>query len=113
MPNNEGAQSRDAPVRDSMGRYVKGTNGCKHGGRKAMTPEFKAAVMSYALPALEVVKAVLLDETASHSDRLRAAQMIIERAYGKPESTVQMEARMLTQGDFVIDIIGGNDGNED
>ena len=90
------ANERDAPSkldetgRDSKGRFQKGHTP-KGSGRKPQTPEFRELALSNAPKALRVVIDVMNNPKASNKDRLTAAGMIIDRAYGKPDSTVKLE----------------------
>jgi hypothetical protein len=52
-------------------------------GRPKEPEGFKELVRSYTLPALKVVYEILIDVKAKKADRLKAAEIIIERAYGK------------------------------
>lgn len=76
---------RDSPNivgRDGKGRFVKGhaPNGA---GRKKQTPEFRELLSTNAPKALEAVVKIMNDPGASNRDRLTAASIILERAYGK------------------------------
>lgn len=84
--------------RDESGRFIKGN---KSGGRKALPEEFKKAARDNALPALLVLIGIMTNEDADNSDRIKAANIIIERAYGKPTTevvqTVSIENEALSK----------------
>lgn len=87
MPSkgNKKAQAGRDPV---TGRFVKGYGG---GGRPKMPEELKEAFQFAAPEALEVLKRILLDESAQHRDRIRCAEIILDRGYGKPVQAVDLE----------------------
>ena len=78
--------------RDKNGRFTKGNKEGKSPGRKRMPPDYKKACEELTLPALEVLKEILLDKGQPANARLKAAEMILDRAYGKPAQAVQVEA---------------------
>ena len=80
----------DGIGRDQKGRFAKG-HAPTGAGRKPQSPEFRELALSNAPKALEVVIEVMNNPKASNKDRLTAAGMIIDRAYGKPDSTVKLE----------------------
>lgn len=87
---------RDAPSklgetgRDSKGRFQKGHTP-QGSGRKPQPPEFRDLAVSNAPKALQTVVDIMNNPKASNKDRLTAAGMIIDRAYGRPDSTVKLE----------------------
>ena len=38
-----------------------------------------------------MLKRILMDEEAKHSDRIRCAEIILDRGYGKPVQAVDLE----------------------
>ncbi|EGO65395.1 hypothetical protein [Acetonema longum] len=52
-------------------------------GRPKQPKEFKELVKTHTVAALEAVIAIMQDKTAKPTDRLRACELIIDRAYGK------------------------------
>ena len=53
------------------------------GGRPKLPAEFKEVVKCNTVPALMTVINIMQDSNAKAADRLKAAEIIIERAYGK------------------------------
>lgn len=87
---SEDTNIRGAPERDSKGRFMKGHS--KNGaGRKKLPPEFRELVETNAPKALEAVIEIMKDRNASNRDRLTAANIIIERAYGKVPVAVDLD----------------------
>lgn len=73
--------------RDNTGRFVKGN---KSGGRPKQPEEFKTTVRENSVAALRVVLDIMNNKDACAADRLKAASIIIERAYGKAPQSVEM-----------------------
>jgi hypothetical protein len=53
------------------------------GGRPAMDPELKKAVQGYARDAIEYLAGVLSDPNAKPDHRIKAAEVLIDRGFGK------------------------------
>lgn len=60
----------------------------------------------------ELLKSIMQDKKASPAYRLKAAEMILDRAYGKADARIQMDAK-VQQGDFVLEIGPGDGDAED
>ena len=84
----QGKQSK--PPRDEKGRFLKGVSG-NAGGRKRMPEDVKEAFKSAGMDAFRVLREILLNTEAADRDRIRAAEIILERGYGKPVQAVSME----------------------
>lgn len=67
------------------------------------------AIRDLAPNAAEVLKDMLYGEGIPPAQRLRAAEMILDRAYGKADAKVDMQAK-VAQGDFVLKIGQVDDG---
>ena len=85
MPSNGKKTAGRDPV---TGRFTKGNDG---GGRKEIPAELKEAFRKASWKAHDVLVEILQDETAKDSDRIRCAEIILERGYGKPEQAVSLE----------------------
>ena len=88
-------RERDSPKRagrDNKGRFVKGhaDNGA---GRKKQSPEFRALLTTNAPKALETVIQIMNDKSASNRDRITAASIVLDRAYGKAVANVQFDQK--------------------
>ena len=88
-------RERDSPKRagrDNKGRFVKGhsDNGA---GRKKQSPEFRALLTTNAPKALETVIQIMNDKSASNRDRITAAGIVLDRAYGKAVANVHIESK--------------------
>jgi hypothetical protein len=80
--------------RDNTGRFVKGN---KSGGRPAQPEEFKRVVRENALPALLTLIEIMRDADAKQADRIKAAEIVIERAYGKAPQAVDMNVKSVSE----------------
>lgn len=63
------------------------------------------------VPAL--LQSIMADAAASPAYRLKAAEMILDRTYGKAEAAVRVDASLQPKGDFVLEIGPGDDDAED
>lgn len=99
--------------RDSKGRFVKGNRST--GGRKKLPEELREMCRALAPGAIETAKAIMLDTEAPPRDRLRAAEIILDRGYGKPEQAVTASATDAdgTQTLGIVLLPPRTDGDED
>lgn len=72
------------------GRFVKGQSG-NPSGRPKVPEEFRELVRKATIPALQTVISIANDTKAKTADRIRAAEIIIERAYGKATQPIDLE----------------------
>ena len=70
------------------GRFVKGNTG---GGRKPLPEDLKDAFQLSGREALETLLAVMRDKKARNADRIRAAEIILDRGYGKPKQALDFQ----------------------
>ncbi len=74
-------------------------------GRPKMPKDLKEAFKAASPKALEILKKILADPAAKDSDRLRAAEIILDRAYGKPARVHQGRHRIRRRRlEFVIPV---------
>ena len=69
------------------------------GGRAAMPPELRKAVQGYAKEALEYLAQVRADENAKPDHRIKAAEVLIDRGFGKAVQAIDAtltESKPLT-----------------
>lgn len=86
----------DAP-RDELGRLLPGSQLGRLGGRPPMPEELKQAVRRMAPTALEVLSSIVADEGAKKADRIRAAEVLLDRGYGKPAQSVDVSGSGIPQ----------------
>lgn len=95
-----GETGRRCACRDpATGRFVKGNAG---GGRPKMPAELRADFQAAGPRALEVLLGILSDGDAAARDRIRAAEIILDRGYGKPVQAVDLSAEGSESGLGVI-----------
>ena len=70
------------------------------GGRKAMPPELKKAFQDAAPECLRVLMEIV--RTGSDTDRMKAAQILLDRGYGKPAQYVESENTTKIIGPTII-----------
>jgi len=75
--------------RDKSGKFKKGQTG-NPGGRPAMPEEFKELAKKHSLSALQVAIDIMLQSDNKPSDRLKAVEIVIDRAYGKPAQATEL-----------------------
>jgi hypothetical protein len=83
--------------RDKTGRFVPGSTG---GGRPPLPDEFRSAARKAALPALLYCIALVNNTRASDRDRLRASEIVLDRAFGKPPQA------LTGDGSLALAIVG-------
>lgn len=92
MGEDEKTSKNWAEIGDGRGKDGRFAPGHKsNGGRKRQPKAFRETVLKSAPEALETVLEIMRSTNARASDRLRAAEIVIERAYGKPDSTVRLD----------------------
>ncbi len=72
--------------------FQKGKSG-NPGGRPAVPPELREAARVKTVEALEVLAAVMRDDKAAPAARVSAATAILDRAWGKPAQSLQVDDR--------------------
>ena len=80
---------KTAQQRDARGRFVKGNTG---GGRPKVPEELREAFQRVCPDALDVLVSIMLNEGAKDNDRIRAAEVILERGYGKAPQSIGLDA---------------------
>ena len=75
--------------RDSKGRFVKGGPGGP--GRTPLAPNLKDALLPLGDKAVAALTKILDDPDAKDSDKLRAAEIVLERLLGKAAQPIIAE----------------------
>lgn len=60
-----------------------------------------------------ILQSIMADPAASPAYRLKAAEIILERTFGKADAALRVDATVQPKGDFVLDIGPGDDDAED
>lgn len=95
LPKNGKKTGRD-PV---TGRFTAG-NSC--GGRKPVPEELKEAFQLSGHEALAVLLSVMRDKKARNADRIKAAEIILDRGYGKPRQALDVDSSDSAEYGVVI-----------
>lgn len=80
------------------GRFLPGN---KSGGRVAMPEDMKQAFRALAPDCLKTLTAIVNDESARQADRIKAAEVILDRGFGKPVQAVDLDASSIPQVVFM------------
>ena len=76
--------------RDKAGRFVKGKSG-NPGGRKPMDGETKKILEDAAPEAAQMLVAMMNNAAVNPQVRIKAAETILDRVYGKPTQAIEGE----------------------
>lgn len=93
-----GTESAKLP-RDEKGRFTGGNPG---GGRPKMPEELKEAFRELTSKAKDTLVEIMCDPCAKETARIRAAEIILERGWGKPEQAVSLETQTAEVGVVLI-----------
>lgn len=81
--------NRAASGKGGATRFKPGQSG-NPDGRPKLPPELKARARELSPHALEVLAQIMDDEDAAETARIKAAELIINRAYGTPPASVEI-----------------------
>jgi len=87
-------------IHDEKGRFVSG----HHCGRPMMPVELQRHVRSLCPSALETVQSIMGSAASKDADRLRAAEILLDRGYGKPAQSVDVSGSAVPQVVIVGDV---------
>lgn len=76
---------REVNGRDSKGRFMPGNKG---GGRKAVPKDVKEMLKEASPGAVQLLIETMKDKNAKIDIRIRCAETILDRAYGKPTQPI-------------------------
>lgn len=96
---SKGKQKDKPAARDpKTGRFLPGN---KTGGRRELPADVKEMLAAATPGAVKTLVAITNDENARHADRIRAAEIILNRVYGLPKQSVDLDAKNIPQVVFV------------
>ena len=77
--------------RDSRGRFLPGNKYNPGRGRRPRDKAIRDAFREWCPDARAVLVQLMLDETARPADRIRAAEIILDRGMGKPRQCAEVD----------------------
>ena len=85
-------------------RFQKGVSG-NPSGRPKIPEDVKELARGYSREAIQTLAVVMRDNAAPHSARVRAAETLLDRAWGRPETTsnvrISQDVRDLTTAEIL------------
>lgn len=93
--------------RTKAGTFKKGESG-NPGGRPKIPEDIKQAFKDLTPAAIATLTEIVNCKSAKHSDRIKAAEIILDRGWGKPTQSMEIETNKVPQvvfinGDDVLD----------
>jgi hypothetical protein len=86
-------------------RFQKGQSG-NTSGRVKIPPDVKEMARGLTKEAIQTLAAVMRDAAAPHSARVRSAEVILDRAWGRPETTsnvrISQDVRDLSTAEILV-----------
>lgn len=89
------------PARNEKGHFLPGQTG-NAGGRPKLPAEFTELAREHTVTALQTVISVLNDTGAKPSDRLKAAEIVLDRGWGKPLQASQIEVDAAVTNQSIV-----------
>ncbi len=74
-------------------------------GRPKIPEDIRIAFREAVPEALETLKKIVASPTAKDADKIRAAEVILDRSYGKAPQSMEIEAKSMPP----VIILGGDD----
>ena len=101
MSNEKLAAKSEKSAKRGPGKpFLPGQSG-NPSGRPKMPEEVKEAFRAASSDACRVLCDIVNDFSAKDSDRIRAAEVILDRAWGRPVQAVDVDAKNIPQVVFV------------
>lgn len=94
VPSKGAKKGRDP----TTGRFVKGYGG---GGRKEIPPDIKEMLQAATPDACKLLCSTINDDEAKLDLRIRCCEIVFDRVYGKPQQSVDIDAKNIPQVVFV------------
>ncbi len=93
----------------ATGRFLPGNSG---GGRKPLPEDLRDRFQTAGPEALDMLLAVMRDKKARAADRIRAAEIILDRGWGKPRQAVEIDSSSGRECGVVLLPMRGDEGDE-
>ena len=89
-----GKQEDTGVERDERGRLLPGSKTLNPGGRPKAIAQLRELCQASTKDAVRVLRDIMLDEKAKKSDRIAAANSLLDRGYGRPGQSADYGATM-------------------
>lgn len=91
---------KNARKRGTGRPFVKGQV-ANPGGRPKIPEDIKQAFKDLTPKAIETLQKILDDDNAKYADKIKAAEIIMDRGYGKPTQALDVDVNKLPQVIFM------------
>lgn len=82
------------------------------GGRPKVLADVQEAARARTAEAIDVLASIAIDPGAPPAARVSAANALLDRAWGKPQQTVQAKVERMTLEDLVMASMHSTDDSE-
>ncbi len=89
------------PGRDAGGKFVKGKSG-NPGGKRPIPEDVKAALEELTPTAVSKLEEVLNDESTPANVKVKAAEVVLDRVYGRPVQSTELEMASKDTGKLEV-----------
>ena len=104
MSESKSSENREITEKKRGGKQFQPGQSGNPGGRPKVPEEVKQMFREATPKACEVLCQIIGDEDARDSDRIKAAEVILDRAWGKAVQAVDVDAKNIPQ----VVIVGGD-----
>jgi len=102
----------DGIKRDGNGRFTKGTKPANPGGRPR-DANVRELAKTYTTQAIETLAEIMHDTGATANARVKAAEALLDRAWGRPQQSVDMQVDSRPSLVDILTNLNERDAEED